>query len=217
MRESAQEWNEFGTIPEPLAAIEAGDLQLALSGFATRYLLDYRMHMRVYADNDICGFGLTLWLMGDRLGAATVWSRVCEEVLKGRYTYSSTGTFQGGLLLWFASVWLKDEDWHEEAAALLDKLLRKKRPVMGANFHSSLARLLRKEVDLAQIRATFSDVPQMREEEERLALFYAGVRAYEAGNTEMTRRLWMEAKDPKDTQVELEYYLLAHERKKLGV
>jgi hypothetical protein len=126
------------------------------------------------------------------------------------------GTFQGGLLLWFASVWLKDEDWHDEAAALLDKLLRKKRPVMGADFPSSLARLLRREIDLEQVRAGFSDVPQVREECERMALFYAGVRAHEEGDAEMTRRLWMEARDPKDTQVELEYYLLAYERKKLS-
>lgn len=171
--------------------------------------------MRVYADDDVCGFGVTLWLMGDRVGAATVWSKVCDEALKGRYTYSSTGNFQGGLLLWFASVWLGDDGWHCEAAALFDKLLRKKRPVMGADFPSLLAKLLRREIDLPQIRASFSEVSQVREGEEMLALFYAGVQAREAGDTEATRRLWKQASAPKQTQVELEYYLLAHERKKL--
>jgi len=143
MRAPVQHWNDVGTTPQPKAALESGDLQAALSGFATLHLLNYRMHMRVCSDVHISGFGVALWLLGDRLGAATVWSRVCDEALKGKYTYSSTGTFQGGLLLWFASVWLKDE--------------------------------------------------------------------------EMTRRLWMEAKDPDYPQAELEYYLLAHEKKKLGI
>jgi hypothetical protein len=96
MREPDRDWSEFGEAPEPKAAIESGDLQAALSGFATRHLLDYRMHMRVYSDVWISGFGVVQWLMGDTRGAATVWSRVCEEALKGRYTYSSTGAFQGG-------------------------------------------------------------------------------------------------------------------------
>jgi hypothetical protein len=198
-------------LPEPKAALESGDLDAALSGFATRHLLDYRMHMRVYADADISGFGTTLWLMGDTLGAATVWSRVCDEAYRGRYTYSSTGTFQGGLLLWFASVWLKDEDWHDEAAQLFDKLLRKKQPVMGANFPSALAKLLRGEVDLAQILASVGEIPSR----ERMAQFYGGVRAYELGNHEETRRLWSQVRTPDKPQVELEYYILRHELKKL--
>lgn len=216
MREPVQDWRDFGEEPEPKAAIESGDLQKALSGFATRYLLDYRMRMRVYADNDICGFGVALWLMGDRFGAATVWSRVCEEAIKGRYTYSCTGTFQGGLLLWFASVWLKDEDWHDEAAALLDKLLRKKRPSMGAAFPALLAKLLRREIDFEEMRANFNESPHLREEEEREALFYAGVRAYESGDVETTRQLWAQVKAPTYSQCELEYYLLLHEREKLS-
>ncbi len=209
MREPVKEWREFRRMPEPKAALESGDLDAALSGFATRHLLNSRMRMRVYSDAEISGFGVALWLMGDSLGAATVWSRVCEEALKGRYTYSSTGTFQGGLLLWFASVWLKDEVWHDEAAGLLDKLLRKKRPVMGADFPGSLARLLRREIDLAQVQA--STPPR-----ERMSLFYAGVRAYEDGDSETTRRLWMQVKAPDKPQVELEYYILKHELKKLA-
>jgi hypothetical protein len=209
MREPDRDWNEFGATPEPKAAIESGDLQAALSGFATRHLLDHRMHMRVYSDVWISGFGVAQWLMGDTHGAATVWSRVCEEALKGRYTYSSTGTFQGGLLLWFASVWLKDEDWHDDAAALFDKLLRKRQPVMGARFPSLLARLLRKEVDLPEVQAACDG-----ETDERLAWFYGGVRAFEAGDRAMARQLWMQAKAPTYSQCELEYYLLAHERKR---
>jgi hypothetical protein len=211
MRDPVRDWNEFGETPEPRAAIEAGDLQAALSSFATRHLLDYRLRMRVYSDVWISGFGVAQWLMGDIFGAGTVWSRVCEEALKGRYTYSSTGTFQGGLLLWFASVWLKDEDWHDEAAALFDKLLRKRRPVMGASFPSLLARLLRKEVDLSEVQAACQG-----EAHERMALFYAGVRAFEDGDRAMTRQLWMQTNAPTYSQCELEYYLLAHERKQLN-
>jgi hypothetical protein len=213
MREPLQEWNKFGKTPEPKAAIESGDLQAALSGYATRHLLDYRVgmgKMRVYSDVYICGFGVTLWLMGDTRGAAAVWARVCEEAMKGRYTYSSTGIFQGGLLLWFASVWLNDEDWHDEAAQLLDKLLRKKQPVMGATFPSLLAKLLRQEIDIAQVQAACRN-----EAQERMALFYAGVRAYEAGDRELTHRLWMQVKVPTYSQAEFEYYLLAHEKQKL--
>ena len=173
------------------------------------------MHMRVHSDNDICGFGTTLWLMGDRAGAAQVWSRVCEDALKGRFTYSSTGTFKGWLLLWFASVWLKDEDWHDEAAALLDKLLRKKQPAMGASFYINLARLLRREVSLDWIQSGFSDWPESRNHEARLALFYAGVSAYEIGDVGKTRQLWSNVQKPKEAEGELEYYLLAHELPKL--
>ena len=212
MREPMRDWSEFGETPEPKAAIESGDLQAALSGFATRELLGYRMHGRGHSDVWISGFGVAQWLMGDTFGAARVWSRVCEEALKGRYAYSSTGTFQGGLLLWFASVWLKDEDWHDEAAALFDKLLRKRQPVMGAGFPSLLARLLRQEVDLPKVQAACNN-----EAYERMALFYAGVRASEAGDREATRQLWMQTKTPTYSQCEFEYYLLAHERKNLGV
>jgi len=202
MREPDRDWREFGETPEPKAAIESGDLQAALSGFATRHLLDYRMHMRVYSDVWISGFGVVQWMMGDTQGAATVWSRVCEEALKGRYTYSSTGTFQGGLLL--------DEDWHDEAAGLFDKLLRKRQPVMGAGFPSLLARLLRREVGLAEVQAACR-----HEADERMALFYDGVRAFEAGDRATTRKLWAQAKAPTYPQCELEYYLLLHERQKL--
>jgi len=211
MREPDRNWSEFGETPEPKAAIESGDLQAALSGFATRHLLDYRMHMRIYSDVWISGFGVVQWMMGDTQGAATVWSRVCEEALKGRYTYSSTGTFQGGLLLWFASVWLNDEGWHDDAAALFDKLLRKRQPVMGADFPSLLAKLLRRELDLAEVQTACK-----HEADERMALFYGGVRAFEAGDRATTGRLWGQAKAPTYPQCELEYYLLLHERQKLN-
>lgn len=86
MRKPVRDWSEFGATPEPKASIEAGNLQTALGGFALRHLLDYRSQMRVYADDSLAGFGATLWLMGDTSGAATVWSRLCEEALKGRFT-----------------------------------------------------------------------------------------------------------------------------------
>ena len=131
-------WNDFGQTPEPKAAIETGDLQAALSGFATREMLDYRMYGCYHADAWICGFGVVQWLMGDTFGAARVWSRACDEALRGKFKYSSSGTFQSGLLLWPAAAWLKNEDWHEEAEALFDKLLKRKTPLMSGQFSSML-------------------------------------------------------------------------------
>ena len=204
-------------LPEPHPAIESGDLQAALSAFATREMLDYRMHGPSHSDGWICGFGVTLWLMGDTGGAGRVWSRACDEAVRGKFKYSSTGTFQSGLLLWFASVWLKNEDWHEEAEALFDKLLRKKRPVMGAGFSMLLARMLRREIDLPEVQASYRDEqPEHCEDYEWEALFYAGVRAYEEGDTAETRRLWGQAKERTCSWVTLEYYLLEHEKKKLN-
>lgn len=212
MRGLPRDWNEFGRTPEPKAAIESGDLQGALSGFATREMLDYRLHGRYHSDVWICGFGVAQWLMGDTAGAARVWSRACDEALAGKFRYSSTGVYQAGFLLWFASVWLKDEDWHDEASALFDKLLRRKRLVMGATFPSLIARLLRKEVELPEVLAAATD-----EARERMTLFYGGVRAFEEGDRAMTRRLWAQAKAPTYSQCEFEHYLLEHEKKKLEI
>lgn len=217
MREHPQEdfW-PYEKLPEPHPAIERGDLQGALGAFATREMLDYRLHGPSHSDVWICGFGVTLWLMGDTDGAGRVWSRASDEALRGKFKYSSTGTFQSGLLLWFASVWLKDEDWHDEAEALFDKLLRKKRPVMGADFSILLARMLRREIDLPEVQASYRDEqPEHREDCEWEALFYAGVRAYEEGDISGTRRLWGQARERKRSWVTLEYYLLEHEKKKL--
>lgn len=136
------------------------------------------------------------------------WATACDEALKGKFKYSGTGTFQPGLLLWFASVWLKDEDWHEEAAALFEKLLRKRQPVMGAGFSMVLAKFLRKEIDLPEVQAA-----SKTECDERLALFYAGVRAFEAGDQDATQRLWLQVKAPTYSSCELEYYILKHELK----
>ena len=125
------------------------------------------------------------------------------------------GTFQSGLLLWFASVWLKDDDWHSEAEALFEKLLRKKQPVMGAGYPSQLAKLLRREIDLPEIEAQQSDVSLLREREQTQALFYAGVRAFEDGRIDETAHFWRRMGAPENSLVELEYYLLVHERKRL--
>src|SRR5690348_12058349 len=118
MPQLPQDWWDISKLPEPKAAIEAGDLQKALDGFATREMLDYRLHGRPHSDVWVCGFGVALWLMGDADGAGRVWSRAGDEALRGKFKYSSTGTFQSGLLLWFAAVRLKHEAWHEQAAAL---------------------------------------------------------------------------------------------------
>ena len=201
----------------PPDAIDAGDLQGALSAFACREMLDYGLYGRFYSDVWICGFGVTLWLMGDTDGAGKVWSRACDEALKGKFKYSSTGTFQPGLLLWFASVWLKNEDWREEANALFDKLLKKRQPVMGASFSKLIAKYLRREIDLPQVQASFDDAPlQSQKHGKMLSLFYAGVQAYDVGKVDETRRLWRQVKErPKQTLV-FEHYLLKHEIKKLS-
>jgi hypothetical protein len=216
MQELREDFWEYSKLPEPYRAIEKGDLRAALDAFATREMLDYRLHGPSHSDVWVCGFGLTLWLMGDPRGAGKVWSRACDEAMRGKFKYSSTGTFQSGLLLWFASVWLKEEDWHEQAGALFDKLLKKKRPVLGADFSILLASLLRREIDLPEVRASYRDQPtHTHVGYEWRALFYAGVRACENGELEETRRLWRQAKERTDTSVAMEYYLLEHERKKL--
>jgi hypothetical protein len=217
MRENHQDFWDISKLPQPKAAIEAGDLHAALNGFAFRELLDYREKGRHSSDIWICGFGVALWLMGDTDGAARIWSNACDEALRGKFKYSSTGTFQPGLLLWFASVWLKDQDWHEDAEALFEKLLNKRRPFMGAGFSSRLARLLRKEIDLPQIQAAYTNEPHhIKQSYDWETLFYAGVRAIEEGNISETRRLWDQAEERTDTCGCLEYYLLEHERRKLN-
>jgi hypothetical protein len=74
MRDPVPEWDEVGDKSDPNAAIASGDLKAALGGFATCHLLNYRRRLQFYSDVYICGFGVVLWLMGDRLGAANVWA-----------------------------------------------------------------------------------------------------------------------------------------------
>ncbi len=217
MREPVPEFDKFGKVPWPKSHLAKGDLQSALEGFAARHMLACRRQWQFYADSDLCGFGAVLWLMEDRLGAANVWAFATEEATKGRFKYSSTGTLQPGLLLWFASVWLKDEDWHEAASALFDKLFRRKTPMMSGSFQLVLAKLLRREVSLEEVRAAYMSMRSGdREGAEREALFYAGVCAFEDGDVEETQRLWRPVSMPVDREGELEFYLLMHERKKLG-
>lgn len=202
----------------PPDAIDAGDLQAALSAFACREMLDYGLYGRFQSDVWICGFGVTLWLMGDTDGAGKVWSRACDEALKGKFKYSSTGTFQSGLLLWFASVWLKNEDWREEANALFEKLLKKRQPVMGAGFSILIAKYLRREIDLSQVRTSYNDESfQSQSRYEIDALFYAGVQAYDAGKFDETRRLWRQVTERPKQTLAFEHYLLEHEKKKIGI
>ncbi len=207
-------FNESLRIPHPAEAMDSGDLHAALNSFALHEMLDYRAHGRCYSDVWVCGFGVVLWMMGDRFGAANVWSKACDEALRGKFKYSSTGTFQSGLLLWFASVWLEHEEWHDEATALIEKLLKKRRPVMGATFPSLLGKLLRREIDLQEIQSTYNK--ESAHERDWIALFYAGVRAYEDKNSEQTRQLWNQAKEPLEASLLPEYHLLMHERNKLA-
>jgi len=202
----------------PPNSIDAGDLHGALCAFAAREMLDYACHgPRMHSDVWICGFGVTLWLMGDTDGAGKVWSRACDEALSGKVKYSSTGNFQAGLLLWFASVWSKNEDWREEANALFDKLLKRRQSVMGASFSILLAKYLRREIDLSQVQASYNDAPlQSQKHGEMESLFYAGVQAYDEGKVDETRRLWAQVKDKPKQTLQFEHYLLEHEKKKLS-
>lgn len=221
-------WEEIGELPRPDEALKSGDFHAALNGFALEHFLKLRETRTMTSDESIIGFGTALWLLGDRNGAASVWARVCDEAIKGRYTHSSNGTFQGGLLLWFASVWLKKGDWenkpeilldnlHDLANDLLEKLLSKKKPMMGASFAASLAKLLRREIDLAEVETGYTNVPLLKERRQSMALFYAGVRAFEEGNTQETMRLWTQVGKPRNSLVELEHYLLVAERERLSM
>jgi hypothetical protein len=198
-------------------ALKRGELSAALRAFATGHLLTLREPVRTYSDHDINGFGATLWLMGDTRGAGFVWSRTCDEAYKGRFTHSASGTFQSGLLLWFASVWLKNQVWRGDAERLLEKLLRKKQPVMGAEFPSHLAKLVRGETDAVRVAAEYDAAPShLRERRKAQTMFYAGVREVDLGNSAEAQRLWQQIGSPENPLVELEYYLLVHERQRNG-
>jgi len=222
-----RDWKEIGKVPKPDEALKSGDYQAALNGFAMEHLLAFRESRTMTSDDSMIGFGATLWLLGDLYGAALIWARVCDETIKGRYTHSSNGTFKGGLLLWFASVWLKKGDWqkkpdflvdnlHDLADTHLEKLLSKKRSVMGVGIAASIARHLRGEMDFGKVEAEYSDVSLFRERQQTMALFYAGVRAYEQGNRKETLRFWSQVSEPKNSLVEIEYYLLIAERNRLS-
>jgi hypothetical protein len=87
---------------------------------------------------------------------------------------------------------------------------------MGAGFPSRLARLLRREIGLPEVEADYSDTPLLRERRQTQALFYAGLRAFEEGNSKETEQLWQQVKPPENSLVELEYYLLSYERGRLN-
>jgi hypothetical protein len=217
MREPVRNWKDFGEETYPPHLIDAGNLPAALNAFALREMLDYRMYGRYHSDVWICGFGVVMWMMGDCYGAARVWSRVCDEVRSGKIKYSSTGTYQAGLLLWFAAVWLKDEDWREDANVFFSLLLTKRRPPIGSDFPSLLARYLRREIDLLEVKAGYKDQLQNSQDSYELeALFYAGVRAYADGNIDETRQIWSEIKGLNYSSLSLEHHLLTFEKKKLG-
>ncbi len=155
-------WKEIGEVPRPGEALKSGDYQAALNGFAMEHFIAFRESRTMASDSSLINFGATLWLLGDFYGAAIIWARVCDEAIKGRFTHSSDGTFKGGLLLWFASVWLEKGDWqkkpvvlldnlHDLADALLEKLLNKKRPRMGAGIYTSIAKHLRGELELEKV------------------------------------------------------------------
>jgi hypothetical protein len=98
---------------------------------------------------------------------------------------------------------------------LLDRLLKKKRPVMGAGIAMSIAKYLRGEIDLAKVEAEYSDVELFAERQRSMVKFYAGVKAIEGDNRQEALRLWSQISKPKNSLVEIEYYLLVAERNRL--
>ncbi len=204
-----RDWTKFSDEPRPSEALKSGDLQRALRDFALQQLLELRFPLAMRSDGPGIGFGTALWLLGDREGAGHVWAQVTETVYKGRYTHSSHWTFQGPLLLWFASVRLECQDWHDLADRTLDRLLAKQglKEARG----SELAKFLQRKIDLDDVRSHFSD-GKLCERQLQRASFYAGVRALEDGDTGAARRHWNSLDQPTLASVEFEYYLAAHEK-----
>ena len=226
-----KKWSEIGIPPRPDEALKSRDYGTAANAFAMEHFLQCRDSRAWISDGSMIGFGAALWLAEDPHGAIRIWARVCDEAIKGRFTHSSDGTFKGGLLLWFASVWMEKLEWktdppelrdnltddmHDLADTLLEKLLRKKRPIMGAGIAASIAKHLRGEIDLATVETEYSDVALFRERQQTMVMFYAGVRAFEHGNQQEALRLWSQVGTPKNSLIEIEYHLLVAERNRLG-
>ena len=83
---------------------------------------------------------------------------------------------------------------------------------MGASFSILLAKYLRREIDLSQVQASYSDRPLHSQRHGEIeSLFYAGVQAYDEGKVDETRRLWAQVKDKPKQTLQFEHYLLEHE------
>ena len=210
-RPQLRDWTLFSKHPRPDEALKAGDLQRALTEFGLEQMLELRNSMGMTSDGPGVGFGATLWLLGDYEGAGYVWAQISERVFKGRYSHSNQKTFQGPLLLWFASVKLESKDWHDLATRTFQKLLRNK--LWRSDSVAELALFLQKEVDLAFLESKFTE--PMRERQFPKALFYAGVRAIEEGNKSQALEYWDRVTVPNISLWELEYYLALHERQRL--
>ncbi len=200
-----------------------GDVRAALQAFSACEMFDYTQHGRCHSDVWICGFATCLWLLDDRTGAAETWSRACDESLDGKFSYSNSGTYGPGLLLWFASAWLDDEGMREHANRLFTKLLNKNRPVMGADDPARLARMLRKEMDLEEALEDYraanphgGKTPSpLYVDFEAKALFYAGVVAYGDSQKDLTLQMWRRAGVMEDSSLSFWYHIMKHELPRL--
>lgn len=225
MSNAAKDRLDVCGLPHPAEALYEGDFKTALQSFAVLEMFDCQQHGRFHSDVWVCGFGACLWLLGDKQRAASTWTLACDEALRGKYRYSNSGLFGPGLYLWFAAVWLREVDLRAYANSLFEKLLKKRRPVMGSNDTSQFARLLRGDVDLDELfehyrtahrhHPNYASSPQYFDYE-RHALFHAGVRAYEQNDHELTLRLWRRVTPLKEPSLDLSYYIMEHEKSQLA-
>jgi len=211
MQPKLDSWQTFSEIPRSDEALRAGDLQMALNGYAMEQLLELRSPVESRSDRPAIGFATVLWLLGDRAGAGHVLAQATETAFRGRYTHSAAGTFQECLLLWFASVRLQSQEWHNLANRTIDKLLRKK--FANNSWPARLALLLQGQVELNDVESSISE--PLRERQFPQAMFYAGVRALEDGNPTLALRYWDLVQTPKLEYWESEYFLAVHERNRL--
>jgi hypothetical protein len=211
MRPNIRDWKVFSEPPRPDEAMKSGDLHPALREFGFEQLMELRQPVAMRSDGPGIGFGTVLWLLGDYEGAGHAWAQITDAASQGRYSHSSAGTFQCGLLLWFAAVRLDCQDWHDLADRTFDKLLRKK---LGKDsWHGGLAQFLQGEIAFDDLHSSIDE--PLRERQFPQAVFYAGLRALEEGNSEVALRHWDRLEQPQLSLWEHEYFLALHERDRL--
>jgi len=216
--------NEYdvATLPHPVEALHEGDPQTALHAYAAREMFDYQRYGRAHSDVWICGFGTCLWLLGHSEGAARIWKQATTDALKGRFGYSSSGSYSPGLLLWFAGAILADECLREHAEALFYKLRSKKQRPIGGDEASLYAKLLRGEEDFYGIMRIYKEnhpyagnsLPSAHIAFQRQLSFYAGVKAVTLEQPQEAERFWASAPEDETYSSAMETYLMKFEQQK---
>jgi len=206
-----REWITFGNHPRSHDVLKSGDLHSALREFGFEQMMELRSGAAMKSDDPGVGFGVVLWLLGDYEGAGFAWAQITDAVFRGKYSHSNKKTFQAPLLLWFASVRLNCQDWHNLADRTFDKLLNKK--YFADTWPGVLAQLLQRKVDLTYVESKFTEA--LRERQFPMAMFYAGVRAMENDDNEGALKYLDSVSEPLLEFWELEYYLAKYERARL--